>query len=157
MENKDKNLYEIGYVLVPSIPEDKVPEEVSRINELIVSNSGLVLSGEQPKFRKLSYEISKPISGGKNVRYNEGHFGWVRFETSPDCILIIDKELKSDLNVLRFLVLNLTKEGKNALKIGGKKGLFSKEKVSKKPISEKEIDKEIDSLLMPEGVVSEEK
>lgn len=145
MENNDKNLYELGYLLIPVISEEKLVEEANLVRSAIESNGGLIVNEEQPKMRKLSYEIAHNVAGGRRTRYDDAHFGWMRFNLSPASVKKMEEELKKNPSMLRYLVINLSKE------LGSSKnGEVSKKSVirkTKKVVSEKEIDKEIDNLL----------
>ena len=144
MENNDKNLYELGYLLIPVIPAEKLPEEASVLRSYVESNGGMIDSEGEPKMRKLSYEITHRVAGGKNTRYDDAHFGWLRFNISPENIKTIDSEMKKNTSVLRFMIINLSNEMGSPKRNEAKKTAIKK---AKKNISEKEIDKEIDSLL----------
>ncbi len=145
-KNQDKNLYELGYLLIPTIDAEKISEEVLQIKNIIESLDGVVEVEELPKMRNLAYEISQVLSGGKRNRHNEAYFGWMRFNLSPEGIVTFTEELKKNQSVLRSLIINLSKEGKNALKIAKPRGASIK-RVPKTVSDKEEIDKEIDNLL----------
>jgi len=145
-KNQDKNLYELGYLLIPTIDADRIPEEVSKIKNVLESLEGAVENEELPKMRELAYEVSQDLAGGKRIRFNEAYFGWMRFNLSPEGAVSFIDELKKNSSVLRNLVINLSKEGKNALKVAKPRNI-SLRRVPK-TVSDKEvIDKEIDDLL----------
>jgi ribosomal protein S6 len=148
MEEKfqDKNLYELGYLLVPTINADKIPEEVSVLRNALESFDGVIQSEEQPKMKKLSYEVSQDLAGGKRNKYEDAYFGWMRFDLSSEGIIKFGEELKKNDSILRHLIINLSKEGTNALKIGKPRSIPLK-RVPKTASDKEEIDKEIDNLL----------
>jgi hypothetical protein len=45
-----------------------------------------------------------------NVRFNEGYFGWIKFEITPAKIKDLEKVLKFDEEVVRFLVVSTVRE-----------------------------------------------
>lgn len=149
MDKNDKVLYELGYLLVPIIPVEKLPEEVGVLKGMIESKGGFILSETEPKQRKLAYEIAQETTGSKRSKYEEAFFGSMRYELLPEEAVKLNIELRKVPTMLRFLVINLYKENKNILKEDVKpKGVGRR---PKKAVSEKEIDKEIDDLLAKGG------
>jgi len=153
MENSDKNLYELGYLLIPVVPMDKLPEEVNVLREVIESAGGLILNMEQPKMKKLAYEIAHNLAGGKKTRYEDAYFGWVNFQLTPEALAEVVSKVKNNVSILRHLVINLSSENNNLSKpeIKGKNGI----KKGKRLMSDKDIDKEIDNLLTKNNTVEE--
>ncbi|MEI6297045.1 MAG: 30S ribosomal protein S6 [bacterium] len=147
MEN-DKNLYELGYLLIPVIAAEKLSEEVGAIRAVIESNNGVISNEEQPKVRKLAYEIAHNIAGSKRVRYEDAYFGWMKFNLSPELLEKVVEGLKKSSTLLRHLIINLSKDSGSTLKNDTNKAQVIKK--TKKVASEKEIDKEIDNLLTKE-------
>jgi ribosomal protein S6 len=145
MDSSEKKLYELGYLLIPVIAPEKLADEVSILRSVIESNGGLVLFEEAPKERKLSYEMAKEITGGRKAKYDDAYFGWMKFNLSSDAISKIDEEMKKSASVLRYLIINLTKEGAPLSGIEIKKPVVGRK--AKRTVSEKELDKEIDNLL----------
>ena len=84
-EEKDNlevlGVYEIGYLLVPSIPEEKIAEEAASVRGQVEKEGGLLIMEDIPKMRPLAYSISKIIDS-KRERFNQAYFGWVKFEIS---------------------------------------------------------------------------
>lgn len=152
MENNDKNLYEIGYLLIPIIPAEKISDEVNVLKSYIESNGGVVMAEEQPKMRDLSYEILHRVAGGKNSRYDTAHFGWVKFDLSPLMVKNVEAEIKKNPSFLRYLVINLSRDMGSPEKIDTKKTPIIKK--PKKIADEVEIDKEIDNLLVEDDIVA---
>ena len=66
-EARDTNskVYELGYLLVPSIKEEDVPVSYGNLKELVASFGGEVVSDEMPKMIPLAYAMQKVVS---NVR-----------------------------------------------------------------------------------------
>lgn len=145
MEN-DKNLYELSYLLIPIVSAEKLPDEVNAIRAIIESNGGLILNEEQPKAKDLAYEISHVVAGGKRTRYESAYFGWMKFNLAQDAVSGVEVELKKNNVLLRYLIINLTRDIGNPPKNDSKKAQIIKK--TKKVSSDKEIDKEIENLLI---------
>lgn len=147
MEDKiqDKNLYELGYLIIPTITEEKLPEEVSVLRNSIENAGGSVQSDDFPKMKKLAYEMIQDLSGGKRSKFEDAYFGWMRFDMPSEGVVSLLEDLKKNGSVLRHLLINLSKEGKNALKVKPRNIALRR---APKTVSDKEeIDKEIDNLL----------
>lgn len=110
-ENSEKKakIYEIGYLIVPTLPEDKLGEAVGKIKGDIEGISGVVISEEFPKIRPLAYQINQALTG-KIRKFNTAYFGWVKFETSTGDIKSLESALKNNEDVLRFLLINTVRE-----------------------------------------------
>lgn len=111
VESGSDNLrvYEVGYLLLPSIPEEKVPDEVSIIKEHIARLGGVILSQEEPRMRTLAYEMVKPV-GTRNERFKSAYFGWVKFESMPDGAVELKKVFDLSPSVLRFILIKTVRE-----------------------------------------------
>lgn len=97
----DPKLYEIGYLLTPLIPVDKLADEVNLVRSAIEKEKGLITDEETPKNRQLAYEIKK---------FNMAYFGWIKFMARPDAIEGLKKNLEENGNILRFLILSAMQE-----------------------------------------------
>lgn len=145
------HVYEIGYLVVPEVPAEKVADEAASIRALIEKGGGEIISEELPKMRNLSYPIAKE---------EQAYFGWIKFEVLVSEISKIESQLKQAKNILRYLVLKTIRENTmfspriQEVPAGGPKEVSAKDdqsvpkKVEKKVVSEEEIDKSIDALVI---------
>jgi len=102
-------IYEVGFHLVPMIPLEQVANHAAEIKALITKNGGVIISEGEAKMIDLAYEISTMIDGVKH-RCNSAYFGWAKFECEAEQSLAIEKALKADKNVLRFLLVKTVRE-----------------------------------------------
>lgn len=160
MENNNEELevnsrvYEVGYLLVPTLSSEAMPGVYSSLKDLVVSLDGEIISDDMPKMMTLAYSMLKVF---QNVRskYDTAYFGWVKFEMSPDKVLELKKKLDLDPNFIRFLILKTVKENTIAAKRFINKDSRRKTTTTKKdgesevvtPIDKEEIDKEIDAMI----------
>lgn len=148
----DVNLYEVGYLIVSSIPEEAVAGEVSKIKEAIEKNGGAIKSDEYPKLRTLAYEMRKAVGGHNYKKYNTAYFGWIRFEMEGISLDSVKKAIDSNDHVLRHLIVHVSKDAEVILptlaesssKVSPKKEV----KTDAKPVSEAELDKTIQELVI---------
>lgn len=161
MEKTEENqkTYELGYILLPTIVENKIGEEASSVITTIESH-GRVASSGIPEKKKLEYDISKIISN-KKIVFSSGYFGFIIFQTEVSDLINIKTELEKNENILRFILINRNKsslvvEKKRAFaqpKHTSSVNSSDKKVLSNKPdkevkINEEELDKTIEDLVI---------
>ena len=104
-----KGVYEIGYFLVSSIPEEKVADIAGSLKDIILKKKGEMIGEEAPEKRPLAYSMTKKI-GAKNHKFTEGYFGWLKFALEPDAIKAIHDELERDETIIRFMIIKTVRE-----------------------------------------------
>lgn len=153
LNGADNRIYEIGYLLVPTVAEENVPALYGNLKELIASLGGEVISDDMPAKRELAYRMEKVI---ENIRhkFDSGYFGWVKFSIDPEKIEQIKKKLDFDPNFIRFLIIKTVKENTIAAKRFVHRaprpkvpGTGKTEGEPAPEINKEEIDKEIDAMV----------
>ena len=148
-------VYELGIHLVPTVSESEVGSEFEKLKSVLQEAKGVFVSQEVPELRPLLYPITKHTSG-KNVKYSEAYFGWVKFIMPRDGVTQFQEHMKEYPRVLRHLLIKTVKENTMS---GGR---FMQEKTESAPIqtpkkvqkeelttaSIAEIDKEIEGLII---------
>lgn len=152
VKEKKAKVYEIGYLLVPTVAEERVASEVEIIKSLIEKNEGAFISEDFPKLRPLAYTMKKSLGGGQNASHDNAYFGWIKFETSSDFIPKIKAELAGNSKILRSMLIETVRENTMSSKIMFKPAesldKTTKENVPAAPVSEAELDKTIDNLVV---------
>lgn len=148
----DSRVYEVGYILVPTIEETEVPAVYGNLKELVSSFGGVHISDEMPRMTPLAYTMVKVVANVRN-KFNTGYFGWVKFTMDSDKVLDLKKKLDLDPQIIRYLILKTVKENTLAAK-RFVRGDLHKKPITKKneneeaaPINKEEIDKEIDAMI----------
>jgi ribosomal protein S6 len=100
----EKSVYELGFLILPSIPEDKVPEVVEMIKKVITKEGGVELDAEAPFKHNLAYAMSKTVGVSRYV-VNEAYLGWIKFEIEVDKVALIKTGVEKIDSVLRFLLI----------------------------------------------------
>jgi ribosomal protein S6 len=116
MENDSKQInnkesyrvYEIGFHILPTLGEEKALEFFSNVRSFIENKGGVIISSETPKFKVLSYVMSKDI-GGRKVRFKEAYFSWIKFECEASLAQELDKFAKNSEDILRYLIIKTIK------------------------------------------------
>jgi ribosomal protein S6 len=161
IDNKDlgdTQIYELGFHLLPSVAEEELSKEVAKIHSVISELEGNLISEGVPSMRQLVYEITKKI-GTKNTKFGKAYFGWIKFEMNRANSLLLKTKMDNMENVLRFIIVKTVRE--NTIHIP-KVSSFKKENPKEEgvvelvvsperaPVSDEEIDKSIDELLVKE-------
>jgi len=109
MKEERTQVYEIGYLLVSSIPEEKVADEAAKLKAILTKKGAEFIGEEAPELRTLAYTMVKKI-GPANHRFDKGYFGWYKFELTSNEIESVKKSFEENINMLRMLVINTIKE-----------------------------------------------
>lgn len=150
----DPKIYEIGFHIVPTVPEDGLGARVTAIRDVIEGHGGHVIADEYPKHMELSFPMTK-VASNKRSLYRTAYFGWIKFEVDPAEAKAIELGVKKDDLVLRFIMVKTVRENtmvpKKVLqqKRGEETSPRVEEKVEEKPaLSAEELDKTIDELVI---------
>ncbi len=170
-DSKDDRLsvYEIGYLIATSIPEEKVPAEADSLKKIITDAGATIVADEAPYLQPLEYTMRKKMVSGAYDKYDQAYFGWVKFELSTDKIEALKKSIEIVPSVLRMLLITTVREntflGKRAEALIAKapivipgvtvapaaeddqKGEAAKQKKEAAPVSIEEMDKSIDEMV----------
>lgn len=144
---KDVRTYEINFLLVPLIPEDKVNEEVAVLRKIIENQNGLITSEDQVKIQRLSYPINK---------FDSAYYGWFRFSVAPEAILAIKDSFIKEEKVIRTFVSLSGKE--DLIKFNSKKTEPSisssspEREAVKKEIVPEQIEEKLKEILKEENI-----
>ncbi len=152
-EDGGLKLYELGYLLSPTIVEEDLSKECGKIKEALGTDA-FVASELEPKIKELAYPMEKQISGKKNI-FETGYFGSVYFQTESGNIESVKKSIDKNENIIRYLVIKRNKE----ILMAPKKVYSPRVKPTHSPdaeikktpfetvINEAELDKTIEELV----------
>lgn len=145
-------IYEVGFNIIPSVSEEELPSLVTKITGAIETNGGKVINTESPRLKNLAYPMAKAGSG-KKTYFESAYLGSVYFELSPEKISLVKKAMDAINDVLRFIILDIPVD---ALVAREKKIIIrdtikpTVKEESSAPISEEEVDKAIEELIVEE-------
>jgi small subunit ribosomal protein S6 len=94
------NLYEIMFVLNPDIGEDEREKATTRLKNTISKNNGDIIRFDDMGFKSFMYKIKKK---------SRGHFFLINLEGPGTMVAEIERFLRLDENVIRFVVVRLDK------------------------------------------------
>jgi ribosomal protein S6 len=166
-DEAETQVYEVGFHILPSVEEGNITTEVDSIKSLIEKNAGVLITDESPKLIDLAYTIAKDIDA-KRYRFDTAYFGWIKFEMKTDSIVAVKEGMDINKNILRYLIIKTVKESTLVPKTA-----FTKDDSHKKPkpkptetiektdkaekpkpkpapapVSEEELDKTIEELIV---------
>lgn len=149
VEASEPILYEISYLLVPELEEGKVGDFVDGLKTFISKEEGTVSNEGTPKLIPLAYEMSKSVANKKS-KYNNAHFGWLKFELPADKIQNVKNHLDVSEILIRFLIIRASKEVSQPHRPAPKRRPVARKEVKedKGEVDEAQLDKEIEELLV---------
>ncbi len=148
-------IYEIGYIIVPTVAEDAVEQAVAAIRTPITDAGGSFIAEGAPSLMRLAYEMTAR-EGDKNVDYDRGYFGWLKFEGSTEIAESVEASLRTNAQVLRHIVFRTVREDTRAkMKAPHLREVKAspsartaprREEETAAPVSEADLDKALDVL-----------
>lgn len=102
------NAYELAFHVLPTVAEGEVTSVVEKIKSHITKAGGETIGEEAPARFELAYEIEKHLEG-RNRKFSSAYFGWIRFQVEPSIIDSLSKEIEGMKEVLRSMIIKLTK------------------------------------------------
>lgn len=100
--------YEFAFHVLPTVAEGEVASVFDQLKNHITKVGGELIDEESPKRFDLAYDIFKYLEG-KNRKFNSAYFGWVRFRLEPAKIAKLTEAFEGSKELLRFLLIKLTK------------------------------------------------
>ena len=152
----EARLYELGYHIVPTVAEEAIGEEVSKIKDVVEGGGGVITSDEMPRQVSLAYRMPKVIKN-KRTFYSSAYFGWIRFQAPAQEISELSKKLEENPVILRFILFK-TKETKamrppRSMRFFKTAKFPQTQKTEEKPgkeassLSEAELEKTVEELI----------
>ena len=90
--------YELIYIVRPDVGEEDLTTVQERTDKIIVERGGTVLKVDAWGTKRLAYDIQK---------HSKGHFVLFDFLSEPDTVAELERTLRIDDKVLRFLTVKL--------------------------------------------------
>lgn len=150
----ETKVYEVSFLTPAKGGEEGALATLERVKTAVSSMEGTFIAEGTPKQMPFASEVSRSASG-KRERHNEGFFGWVKFEFTPDNAPALEVFLKKDVDILRFILISTVRDSGPAPRFLSSDRLEGEtirkrevvEKGSAGPVSEEELDKSIEQLV----------
>lgn len=147
-------VYEVGFHVVPTVGDDGVASVVDQIRSAL--GTAEIISDSFPVKVRLAYTVERSTAG-KREKYDDAYFGFIKFALDREAIPALEEALRTNRNVLRFLLIETTREDISA---APRRAVFVSDRLEgetiQKPtavpeekgeVSEAELDKSIDALV----------
>ena len=141
--DKENKIYEINYLMIPLLPEDKLTEETAILRKIIEDNKGFVVGEDQPKMQRLSYPIKK---------FDNAYYCWFKFSAGAEFIDNIKNGFDKNEKILRALITEAGKE--NVAQFAPRHSVVAPksegaalEKAEKVGIKPEQIDEKLEEIL----------
>lgn len=117
-EKAQKQAYELSYLLLSSIAEDKLGDTVGKLKAAVQKAGGEVFAEEAPVQIDLAYTMTKTVGASRYV-VNEAYIGWVKFDLPDEARALAGaehpvEEVKNAVTrmdeVVRFLLIKAPRE-----------------------------------------------
>ena len=159
-DTKDERLsvYEISYLIVPTITEEEAISQARKIEEMTTAMGAFIITSEVPHMQDLAYTMRVKNVSGTYEKYNAAYFGWFKFELASSKITGLKESIEIMPSVIRMMVISTVKEntylGKRASlivsDIAENVQATGRVEETKKEISQatvEEMDKSIDAMV----------
>jgi small subunit ribosomal protein S6 len=93
--------YEVLYIINPELEDDRLKEIVEKFSGIVTRNGGEILKIEEWGKQKLAYELKK---------FSKGSFVLMDFVCDGGLATEVERNLRIDENVLRFLTVKISDE-----------------------------------------------
>lgn len=149
--DESANVYELSYLIVPDVTEEDVMTEMTALKDLTERFGAVFISDEAPKYIDLAYQMERDIANKKH-KFNNGYFGWMKFELSPEKVAELNEELARSDKLIRFMIISTVKENtmvpKKAPRTEGRGRTGKKEgdEETGEQMSTEEVDKKIEEM-----------
>lgn len=161
-------VYELGYHILPTVVSEDLEAEVAKLRSAIEKRGGSFLTEGTPEMTTLAYPMFVN-NGGKQTRYEQAYFGWMKFEMAAgEAIALRDEDMTTNSQILRHILVKTTREETRAQLQTAQNNILREIKTTgtleKKTeveeggeVSEEELEKSIDDLVGDEKEPTEKK
>jgi len=153
-ELSDLSVYEAGFLLDPKLGADEQLAFANSLRDKVEKAGGEYIAHETPKEMTLAYKMSR-TQANKKEWFEKAHFGWFKFALLPAEIIKIEKDLKEDESVIRYLLIKTVREntmhGKH-LRENRRPRHDARKRVKEDEgeVNKEEVDKKVDEILSAE-------
>jgi ribosomal protein S6 len=139
-ETLEPRIYEVGYLMSPSVRDEDLASRVDEMKESLTKLGATFISEGAPEYIDLAYEMSRVIEN-KRTRFNQGYFGWVKFEINPAQMTALKELLDKNVLIIRYLLISAVREntiiGKKSLGkiLKGERQEYDKEAMGEVPVA----------------------
>lgn len=108
-ETLEPRIYEIGFLLSPSVRDEDLSARVGELKDSLTKLGANIFAEGNAEFIDLAYEMSRVIDN-KRVRFTQGYFGWFKFEMDPSKLLEAKELWDKNTLIIRYLLISAVRE-----------------------------------------------
>ena len=135
-------LYELTYLISSELSDEATNSLQEKIASLISKEGGILAQNSAPLKKRLAYSIKKPALQAKET---QAHLVVLNFQSAPENLSVIEKNLKLENKIIRYLIL--AKPRKKIMAEGEKISTQKPKKIVKHRVELKEIEKKLEEIL----------
>lgn len=105
----EPGVYEVGYHIVPTIPEEALEGEVKKITAVLKGFDADFVGERFPAHITLAYPIEKKIDGTLRS-FATAYFGWIAFAAPAPRIAELKAVLDANQNILRSMIIATSRD-----------------------------------------------
>lgn len=140
---ENKKYYEVGYLLLPTVPAEDVAGIVDDLTEDLEDIGGEVENSVMPEMRELAYAMEVKDDQGRQ-EFAKGQFGWLQFRLSSEETDKADDIFANQPEVLRHLLLAIDPDQVGSFQA-------RKQEEEEAQADKAEIDEKLDELVTEES------
>jgi ribosomal protein S6 len=103
-DERDANMYEFAFHLVPKMTEAEALESFADIKKLVEASGATIKNESAPALLNLAYQMEHTVESVKS-KYNQVYFAWLILNATGIQILAITEELKHRTDIVRHLII----------------------------------------------------
>jgi small subunit ribosomal protein S6 len=104
----DKRNYDIGFIINPELTEEEIKKVISSMTQMIEENGGVIEKLDEWGRKRLVYPIQK---------HKEGIYIFINAEFTGNVVEKIERKLKLNEKIIRFIVVRLDDKLKKSNKL----------------------------------------
>lgn len=140
-----EKVYEIAYLLEPTIPEEDINDEATEIAEIVKDDhDGKVITAATPELIDLAYSMEH-TTGDVSDEFDKAYFVWMHAAVDTADIEAVQEELRTREHVIRLLCMSIDPE-----QIGNTPTSQEEDDEADDAADEEEMDEAIDELVIEE-------
>lgn len=104
IELREPRVYELSFLLMPTVAEDEVAGHLEAIKKIVTDNGGLPIADGEVDFIDLAYEMRISVD---NVwqKFNQAYFTWMKFDITPEKVAVLNELLSDYDTIIRYLLI----------------------------------------------------
>lgn len=108
-DEKDMNLYEYSFHLVPKMSAEDAVSAFTDIKNQITATGAIIKNESTPALLNLLYTMDHTVESVRS-HYNQAFFAWVIFEANGDQVNALKDEIKHRTDIVRDLLITTKNE-----------------------------------------------